>query len=151
MADKENVSRRHFLLGRLRRAPRPSGDPIPGPGSLRGTQRTLPAELLALGTQEAPVHQPVIYDIVLPQADVDALLREVARSATDLMVLLKGAPQQAAREGVADLRGVRGALHRGEIVQLRYRHEGVLWSDTLRPGRDTTALTRCELPPQFGA
>jgi hypothetical protein len=67
---------------------------------------------------------------------------------TQLVVQIRGAPMQEARQTQADLRQVRKALRRGQHVQLRYRHANVLWSDTLRGTSDGAVLTRVRLPQE---
>lgn len=146
MADEPDVSRRRFLLGRFRKPTEPRGEAVPGPGGLRGSRRELPADLLSLNTQVTLHDPPAIYDITLDEDAIDALFRAIETEATHLVVQTKGAPMQEARELQPDLRHARQALGRRQNVQLRYRHRGVLWSDTCRATSRGTLLTRVQLP-----
>jgi hypothetical protein len=148
MVDKPDVSRRSFLLGRFRKNDpgAVSGEPVPGPGGLRGRQRELPAELLALNTEVTLPDPPKIYDIPLDDAGIEALWNAIEIETTHLEVNRKAAPMQAAQTAQADLRQAKRAVQRGQQVQLRYRHGGVAWSDTLRTTTEGVLLTRCRLP-----
>jgi hypothetical protein len=149
MADQPDVSRRNFLMGRFRRRdPRPDGEAVPGPGGLRGTRRALPEELLHLNTQVTLPDPPAIYDIRLEDSQLGDLLRLLEIEVTQLLVQIRGAPMQEARQTQADLRQVRKALRQGQNVQLRYRHGNVLWSDTFRGTADGAVLTRVRLPQE---
>lgn len=79
----------------------------------------------------AEVPLPPVEEGLLNAAGVRALLDDVEACTTLLEVRLKGARQE--RAGTADLAAARQALLLGQArgVQLRYRHDGGTWCDTL--------------------
>ncbi len=83
-------------------------------------------------TPELPL--PALHQAVLDAADLEALLRDIEQCAELLAVL----PKQAATEQIGDparltLADARDLLARRTVrgLQIRYRHDGAEWWDTL--------------------
>ena len=74
---------------------------------------------------------------------------EIESSGTQVVVRVKGAMRQMAVDTPLTVRQAKGAVRQGRGVQIRYRHEGVLWSDTYQTTPEGIKLTRCQLPPNL--
>ncbi len=77
-----------------------------------------------------PVHQGSLDD-----ATLDALFADIAAAATLLAVIVKRGRAAEPPRSPAALEDARAALRSGAVraVQLRYRHEGREWWDTVSP------------------
>ncbi len=75
---------------------------------------------------------------------VDRLLEDVALVAELLEVQVKAGAACYAQGGPMDLPAARRALGEGAAVQLRYRHEGAAWCDTLLPGAEGVRVVRVQ-------
>jgi hypothetical protein len=82
-------------------------------------------------TAEPPL--PDLHEAVIPWETVDALLLDVTAVAELFEVRVKRGPRSHAGPAAAELDAARAMLASGEAVamQLRYRHEGAVWCDTL--------------------
>jgi hypothetical protein len=83
---------------------------------------------------------PPVHEGSLDDATLDALFADVAAAATLLAVIVKRGRAAEPPRSPAALEDARGALRSGAVraVQLRYRHEGREWWDTISssaPGR----------------
>jgi hypothetical protein len=76
---------------------------------------------------------PAVFESVLSWEKVDDLLSDISLVAEVIDVMVKGHPLAHAGHVGRDLLAARGALREGGAlaVQIRYRHQGALWSDTL--------------------
>ncbi len=75
---------------------------------------------------------PPVHDAVLDEAFVERLFADVGACTELLSVSTKGGAERRAEASVS-LDDARRALHAGAIhaVQLRYRHQGHEWCDTI--------------------
>lgn len=83
---------------------------------------------------------PPVHEGTLDDETLDALFADVAGAATLLAVIVKRGRSAEPPRSPAALDEARAALHSGAVraVQLRYRHEGREWWDTISrfaPGR----------------
>lgn len=88
----------------------------------------------------APPALPPVHEGSLDEATLDALFRDVAAAATLLAVVVKRGRAAEPPRSPGALEDARAALRSGAVraVQLRYRHEGREWWDTIStsaPGR----------------
>jgi hypothetical protein len=77
---------------------------------------------------------PDLQDAVIDEATLDQLFFDIAQGAELLAIVYKGTAGAAdAALAPPDLAAARGALRGDRVlgVQLRYRHAGVEWWDTL--------------------
>jgi hypothetical protein len=83
----------------------------------------------------APVAEPLppICDVLVDAATIDQLFFDVAAAAELIGVTVKARGAQRAEDTVADLATALAALRTGAVtgVQLRYRHAGEEWWDTV--------------------
>lgn len=89
-----------------------------------------------------------LHQAILGPDEVDALFTDIGALAEVLEVAVKGRPLAHAQEGVVDLATARAALLSGAVmgVQVRYRHRGVEWWDTLIRVAEGVKLVRMEAP-----
>jgi hypothetical protein len=85
------------------------------------------------GGAEAPPPLPELHQADLDRDTVQALFCDVAHGAELLEVRVKGGARDHAHEENPTLEGARIMLFEGEVrgVQLRYRHRGEEWCDTV--------------------
>ncbi len=76
---------------------------------------------------------------------VDRLLQDLALVAEMLEVQVKAGAARCAQSGPLDLPAARRALGDGAAVQLRYRHAGVAWCDTLLPRPEGVRIVRARM------
>jgi hypothetical protein len=76
---------------------------------------------------------PEVFESVLSWATLDDLLRDISVATEVLGIMVKGHPLAHAGHIGADLAAARSALRDGSAiaVQIRYRHQGAEWRDTL--------------------
>ncbi len=74
-----------------------------------------------------------VQDAILDRETVDRLFFDIAHAAELLGVTTKGGAETMAGSESQDLEAARRALHERRVfgVQLRYRHAGTEWWDTL--------------------
>ncbi len=91
---------------------------------------------------------PPLYESVLTDETLDALFTDVGLLPGRIEIALKSAANARATEAPVSLEEARAALRAGtaRAVQLRYEHEGVLWSDTLVRLERGVRLVRFPLP-----
>ncbi len=87
----------------------------------------------------------VIDDEVVGWDVVDQLLEDVALGAELLEVHVKAGAVRYAEAGALDLPAARRALVAGAGVQLRYRHAGTAWCDTLLPVGGGVRIVRMQV------
>lgn len=86
---------------------------------------------------------PELYDAMLTWERIDALLTDIDAVGELLEILLKDGPTAHARPAEPDLLAARAALAAGSsMVQIRYRHGGDEWWDTLVPAAGGARLLR---------
>jgi hypothetical protein len=97
---------------------------------------------------DEPLELPELHQAVLGSAEVDALFADIAALTEVVEVSVKGRALAGAGEGGTTLAIARGALAAGAVcgVQIRYRHRGVEWWDTLLRAQDGVKLVRIEAP-----
>ncbi|MFI5299637.1 MAG: hypothetical protein ACHREM_16245 [Polyangiales bacterium] len=107
-------------------------------------------------TQRLPQHDetlPTLHDVVLDEAAVDALFRDVAASPKLVGVAVKRAGglhgEDAGADLLAALSEARRALREGAAfaVQLRYQRDGREWWDTLMRVPEGVRLVRIAHDP----
>lgn len=128
-----DLTRRDFF-GLLRRrfvppAPTHTSTPMPPAEETRPTS-------IAVTSTASPLSLPPLQQTLLDPATVEALFRDIAACATVLSVQPKHAPRThapAEATGSLSLEQARARLASGQVlgVQIRYRHEGHVWTDTL--------------------
>lgn len=92
---------------------------------------------------DAPL--PPLQTALLDAVDVDRLLSDIAACGELIEVRVKGAPCERAEAGGSALARARMALDGGALgVQLRYRHDGREWWDTLVRASGGVRLVRVE-------
>lgn len=91
---------------------------------------------------------PELQDAVIPWEVVDQLLHDIEAVAHIHEVLVKGAAAGRARGAPVDLGGARAALLDGSAVgiQIRYRHAGEEWCDTLLRTAGGVRIVRSAVP-----
>lgn len=84
---------------------------------------------------------------LLDEATLGALVDDITRETEVLGVQVKGAPE-ALSEGGGALAEAVVMLREGRVraVQVRYRHRGVVWTDTLLRGPEGVRLVRVAMP-----
>lgn len=105
-------------------------------------------------TSEQNPPLPPVQTAELDAEMLEAVLRDIEQCTELLEAVFKGAPGQRATapmrvtENVQAMRKIRFALHAGGAagVQLRYRHDGAEWWDTLMRGPNGFRLVRMQLP-----
>jgi hypothetical protein len=94
---------------------------------------------------EAPLAD--LADEIVSRARIEALLADIALAAELLEVRIKRATTHRSEAGACDLAAAARSLAAGSAVQLRYRHQGIEWWDTLLPlDRDQVRIVRCRVP-----
>ena len=94
---------------------------------------------------------PELHEGLLDAALLDALFADVEATGALLAVVLKRGRQADAARGRASLAEAREALRAGRAlgVQLRYRHDGQEWWDTIMgAGSGTWRLVRIAHPAE---
>ncbi len=76
---------------------------------------------------------------------LDQLFEDVTLAAELLEVRVKPGAVKYAEAGALDLAAARRALTAGAGVQLRYRHAGASWCDTLLPVEGGVRVVRMQL------
>ena len=92
---------------------------------------------------------PDVYEALLDADTEDALFRDLASVAGGTEVSVKlAATRRTDSQQVFTLNEARNALRAGEVraVQVRYRHDGKLWIDTLLRIDGHTKLIRTVAP-----
>lgn len=91
---------------------------------------------------------PDVFRAELGAPEVAALFDDLAAHAEVVEVRAKDAARDYARAAQLTLEEARGLVERREVrgVQVRYRHEGALWMDTLMPGPTLVRLVRMKVP-----
>lgn len=91
---------------------------------------------------------PDVFRAELDAEKVAALFDDLAAHAEIVEVRAKDAARDYARAATLTLDEARGLIERREVrgVQVRYRHDGVLWMDTLMPGPTLVRLVRMKVP-----
>ena len=87
---------------------------------------------------------PPICDVLVDVATIDQLFFDIASAAELIGVTRKARGAQRADDAVPDLASAHSALRAGTIsaVQLRYRHGGEEWCDTVMSIADGFRLIR---------
>lgn len=96
---------------------------------------------------------PPVHEAVLDGATLDALVADLQAHAELLDVMIKGAPSAYATFAPTELPAAVAALREGRVraLQLRYRHGGSEWRDTLVPGPSGVRLVRIQTPTPGGS
>lgn len=91
---------------------------------------------------------PEVFQAELSEAEVRALFADLAACAEVLDVFAKGGPEARAVElGGSIAVALEALLSRGvRAVQVRYRHDGGEWRDTITAGADAYRLVRVRTP-----
>jgi len=92
---------------------------------------------------------PDVYESLLDTDTEDALFRDFANVAGGTEVSVKlAATRRTEIQHVFSLHDARNALHEGTVraLQVRYRHDGLLWIDTLLRVDGQTKLIRTATP-----
>lgn len=95
---------------------------------------------------------PPVHEAMLDGATLDALVADVLAHAELLDVMTKGGPSAYAAFGPRELTAAVDALRAGRVraVQLRYRHGGDEWRDTLVLAPTGVRLVRIQTPSLGG-
>lgn len=90
---------------------------------------------------------PPLQRAVLSGDELDALFFDVEAAAELIEVVPKYGPTTRASDARPSLAEARALVRAGEVVavQLRYRHQGKEWWDTLMPRANGTELVRIEV------
>lgn len=93
---------------------------------------------------------PELFQAELDAAELAALFDDLAALAEIIEVRAKDGARAHAREQTLDLHEARDLVERRAVrgVQIRYRHAGELWMDTLMPGPTKVRLVRMKVPPR---
>lgn len=85
----------------------------------------------------------------LSREGLQAYLDELQRDATDLSLRYQRPGARQSEQLSPCLSDAARALWSGEVraLQLRYRHRGVPWCDTLLPNGDAVRIIRAPQPP----
>lgn len=96
---------------------------------------------------------PDVFESTMDAETLSALFSDLARHAEVLEVRLKGGARDRGTQGPHDLRLAEQRLESGDVrgVQIRYRHDGHLWMDTLMATDAGTRLVRVRVPARPGA
>ena len=92
---------------------------------------------------------PEVFQAELDEATLAKLFEDLAAHATVLEIREKSAARSRGEATEAlDLERARARLEAGEVraIQIRYRHEGALWMDTLMRGPTLVRLVRTRVP-----
>ncbi|MBX3275655.1 MAG: hypothetical protein KF729_35675 [Sandaracinaceae bacterium] len=97
---------------------------------------------------EPDVPTPEVYQAELDPPTLARLFEDLATHAEVLEVRAKHAERAMTGEGTIDLDEARALLETRAVrgVQVRYRHEGELWLDTLMVGPTYVRLVRTRVP-----
>jgi hypothetical protein len=89
-----------------------------------------------------------LQDAVLDRETVGQLFLDLSALAEILEIRVKRAPTRLVTDEAATLEDARAALESGEAmaVQIRYRHDRVVWLDTLMRLGKNTRLVRTRAP-----
>jgi hypothetical protein len=89
---------------------------------------------------------PEVYESVLSWDRLDDLLGDIEAATEVLDVMVKGHPVACAGHVGRDLAAARSALRDGTAiaVQIRYRHKGAEWRDTLMRVGDGVRVVRIQ-------
>ena len=92
---------------------------------------------------------PDLFEAVLDKDALETLMSDLDSHAEVFEVLAKVSPGTRASKASLSLREAQQMLLTSEIraVQIHYRHEGVLWRDTLMGSPSGFRLVRMALPP----
>jgi len=113
---------------------------------LQGVIRDYSGIIESMGSSSPVDGKPLIYSVTLDESKLKGVFDEIESNGTHVAVRVKGAAQQMAEKTPLTLRQARAALRQGRGVQLRYRHKGVMWSDTYQATPEGIKLMRCQLP-----
>lgn len=99
-------------------------------------------------TDSEPIAFPPLCDAVLDAATVDQLFADLAGCTEVIEVLLKGAATARAGDERPSLAAAREPFVSGQVraVQVRYRHAGDEWIDTLMHTPRGVRLVRVRCP-----
>jgi hypothetical protein len=87
-----------------------------------------------------------VYSAILSADQLNDLFDDIAACGRYVLVRLKCQGDGLADESRATLTQAKTALVAGASAQVRYEHQGVPWSDTLRPTAEGVRLIRSRLP-----
>jgi hypothetical protein len=82
-------------------------------------------------TAPAQASLPELQDVLLSWQTVDQLFFDLSVQAHVQDILVKARDQAFAQPAPSDLAAARAALRHGLAVQIRYRHAGMDWCDSL--------------------
>lgn len=89
---------------------------------------------------------PDLQDAVLPAGVLASLLNDIDQCSELLEVRVKARAYAHSSASAVHLDDVPSHLQAGHAVQLRYRHNGSQWLDTLIPSDGGVRLVRIQVP-----